>query len=197
MRMLLIHSDYLNYRPTRKALKYIKDVEKKEVKIDNVLVVFTCAEGRDEKQLKEVVKKSIEEIKHQFEEVKAKNVVIYPYAHLSSDLASPYLADRALKEMEKEAKQQKLPVHVSPFGWYKEFSLHCMGHPLAESFKEVVVGKGAKEEKISKALEAERKIKSSWFILTPKGDLIPLKIKNGEVIAEKKFNWKKYENLRK
>jgi len=197
MRMLLIHSEFLKYRPTRKALKYIKDVGKKEVKIENVLVAFTCAEGRDQKHLKEVVKKSIKEIKHQFEEVKAKNVVIYPYAHLSADLASPYLADRVLKEMEKEAKQQKLPVHVSPFGWYKEFSLHCIGHPLAESFKEIIIGKEAKEEEVSKALEAERKIKSSWFVLTPKGDLIPLKIKNGQVVAEKNFNWKKHENLKK
>jgi threonyl-tRNA synthetase len=197
MRLLLIHSEYLKYKPTRKALKYIKDVDKKEVKIDNVLVVFTSAEGRDEKHLKEVVRKSIKEIKHQFEEVKAKNVVIYPYAHLSSDLASPYLADRALKEMEKEAKKQKLPVHVSPFGWYKEFSLHCVGHPLAESFKEIVTGKEEKEEEVSEALEAEKKIKSSWFILTPKGDLIPLKIKNKQVVAEKIFDWKKYNNLKK
>ncbi len=195
--MLLIHSEFLKYKPTRKALKYIEDIEKKEVKIDNVLIAFSCAEGRDEKHLKEVVKKSIKEIRHQFDEVKAKNVVIYPYAHLSSDLASPYLADRALKEMENEAKQQKLPVHVSPFGWYKEFSLHCMGHPLAESFKEILVGKGEKEEEVSKALEAEKKIKSSWFVLTPKGVLIPLNIKNDQIIAEKKFDWKKFENLKK
>jgi len=197
MRMLLIHSKFIKYRPTRKALKYIKDVDKKEVKIENVLVVFTCAESRDEKHLKEIVRKSIKEIKYQFEEVKAKNIVIYPYAHLSSDLASPYLADRALKEMEKEAKKENLPLHVSPFGWYKEFSLHCMGHPLAESFKEIVAGKKAEEEEVSKALEAEKKLKSSWYVLTPKGDLIPLTIKNRELISEKNFDWKKYENLRK
>jgi len=197
MRMLLVHSEFLKYRPTRKALKYIKDVDKKEVKIENVLVAFTCAEGRDQKHLKEVVEKSIKEIKHQLEEVKAKNVVIYPYAHLSSDLASPYLADTILKEMEKEAKQQNLPVHISPFGWYKEFSLHCMGHPLAESFKEIFIGEEEKEEIVSKALKTEKTIKSSWFILTPKGDLIPLKIENGEVVARKKFDWKKYENLKK
>lgn len=200
MRMLLIHSKFLEYKPTKKALKYVKDVEKKKIKIENVLVAFTAAEGRDKSHLKEIIKKSIKEIKHQFEEVKAKNIVIYPYAHLSSDLAGPYLADKAIKEMEKEAKKQKLPVHVSPFGWYKEFSLHCLGHPLAESFKEIVIGEKKKEEKeelVSKALKAEKKMKSSWHILTPKGDLIPLEIKDGKVVAGKDFDWKKNENLKK
>jgi len=111
MRMLLIHSNYLKYKPTRKALKYIKDVEKKEVKLDNVLVVFTCAEGRDQKHLKEVVEKSIKEIKHQFEEVKAKNIVIYPYAHLGTKnfhcIVWAILLLNLLKKSSLEKKRKK------------------------------------------------------------------------------------------
>jgi threonyl-tRNA synthetase len=198
MRMLLLHSEFLEYKPTKKALKYVKDVDKEKKRLENVLIVFTCAESRDKSKLKKVIEKSVKEIKKQFNEVKAKNVVIYPYAHLSSDLASPYLADKALKKMENESKKQKLPVHVSPFGWYKEFSLHCLGHPLAESFKEIVIGKKEEKEKpISKALEAEEKMKSHWYILTTKGELIPLEVKKGDIVTSKDFDWKKYENLKK
>jgi len=198
MKMLLIHSEYLKYKPMRKALKYLKDVEKKEVKIDNALVAFLCAEKEDEKNIEKIVEKSVEEIRSKFKEVKAKNVVLYPYAHLSSSLAKPYAADRIVREMEKKFKKEKIPVHASPFGWYKEFSLHCLGHPLAEGFKEVSIEeKEEKGEIVSKALKEEEKIVSHWFILKPDGEMIPIKIEKGKLVSEGKFDFKKYDNLRK
>ena len=196
--MLLIHSKYLKYKPMRKALKYVKDVERKEVKVDNALVVFLCAEKRDEKNIEKVVQKSIEEIKSKFNEVKAENIVLYPYAHLSSDLAKPYVADRILREMEKKLKEEKIPVYASPFGWYKEFQIHCLGHPLAEAFKEIVIEeKKKREEVVSRALKEEEKIVSHWFILKPDGEMIPIEVKDGELLAKGDIDLKKHENLAK
>jgi len=137
MKMLLIHSEYLKYKPTAKALKSISETEKKELKFENSLVVFTCAEKDDEKNIKEIAENSIKEIENKMQEVKAKKIIIYPYAHLSSDLAKPYVAEKILKQMEKQLEKRKLSYHISPFGWYKSFEIKCLGHPLSEAFKEI------------------------------------------------------------
>jgi threonyl-tRNA synthetase len=65
-----------------------------------------------------------------------KNVLLYPYAHLSHELGSPRKAKAFLQEVEKKLKKEDLTVHKSPFGWYKSFGLLCKGHPLAEAFRE-------------------------------------------------------------
>jgi len=198
MRLLLIHSEFLEYKPTKKALKSIKDIEKKKVRLENVLIAFTAAEKNDEGKINQVVKKSIREIKNKFEEVKAKSIVIYPFAHLSSSLAGPSSAEKAIKEMVKEAKNQGLPVYSSPFGWYKEFSLHSLGHPLAESWREISAGDEKEDEKlVSKALKEEEKIISHWHIMDIDGKLIPIKVDNNKIVVDGKFDFKKYPNLEK
>jgi len=194
MKMLLIHSEHIKYKPTKKALKYVPEVDKKEKIVENALVVFMTAEAKDENNVSEIVRRTAAEIKDKFDEVKAKNILIYPYAHLSSDVAKPYTADRFLKETEKALRDMKLPVQTSPFGWYKEFQLKCLGHPLAESFKEISLEK--KGEIVSKALKAEEKIKSNWFIMKPDGEMLPIKIE-GKKLVINKFDEKKYPNLLK
>ncbi|MCD6226279.1 MAG: threonine--tRNA ligase [Candidatus Aenigmarchaeota archaeon] len=195
MKMLLIHSDYLKYKPTKKALKNIKDVDKKELKFENALVVFACSERSDEKNIKRIVEKSVKEIENKLNEVKAKKIVIYPYAHLSSDLAKPYVAEKVLKELGKELEKRKLPYHISPFGWYKSFEIKCIGHPLSEAFKEITIGEEKEEEIVSKALKEEEKIISHWFIMKPDGEMIPIKIDNGKISGN--FDFKNFENLKK
>ena len=99
------------------------------------------------------------------------------YAHLSSNLASPYLAVSLLREMESLAYD--LEVTHSPFGWTKSYNVKVKGHPLAESSK-VITKKGkssaedSTEEVTSEALKSESKIKSFWHIMTPDGVMTPI-----------------------
>jgi Threonyl-tRNA synthetase len=72
-----------------------------------------------------------------FRSVNAESVVIYPYAHLSSQLAEPKKAVEVLKTLEMLIKAEGLRVIRAPFGWYKAFTLSCYGHPLSELSKRV------------------------------------------------------------
>src|SRR3989338_5806701 len=98
MRIITLHCDYIKFKPLKKALKNpeeIKDEKEKEVK--ECLVVLTAVEkGDSEKEIKELV----EAIKKTSEEVKTKNIVLYPYAHLSSNLAAPDFALNSISETE-------------------------------------------------------------------------------------------------
>jgi threonyl-tRNA synthetase len=96
-----------------------------------------------------------------------KKLLLYPYAHLSSDLASPNTGLSILKEMESSAID--ISVTRAPFGWTKAFSIKVKGHPLAESSK--VFSKDSSKEKTSTALESESKIKSYWYIMTLDGKM--------------------------
>lgn len=144
MRILLIHSDYINYK-TKSKTKIAEDIadEKKSMHFENSLVVFTAVEKKDEDDPQTVVENAAKEIKEVFNQVKAENIVIYPYAHLSSSLSAPDLAKKILKGMKDILVSEGLKVERVPFGWYKSFEISCKGHPLSELSRNIVAEKTA------------------------------------------------------
>lgn len=147
MRILLIHSDYINYKIKSKT-KIAEDIEDKQksMHFENSLVVFTAVEKSDEKDQESAVKNAVKEILDVFKQVKADNIVIYPYAHLSSSLSSPDTAKKILKGMKDAIASEGLTVERVPFGWYKAFEISCKGHPLSELSRNIVVEKEAEEK---------------------------------------------------
>ncbi len=136
MKILLLHSDFIEWEPKKKAIPMAEEVEKKAKKVNEALVVLTAVEKGDEQEQEKVVQNSIKEILDVFRQVKARTIVLYPYAHLSSELAQPSLALKILKDMES-GLGKKAPTVRAPFGWYKAFNLKCKGHPLSELSKSI------------------------------------------------------------
>ncbi len=146
MKILLLHTDYIKFKPLKKALKFAKELsedEKKEREIKECLVVLTAVEKGDGLNSVNELVKNVEEVA---EQVKTKNIVLYPYAHLSSNLASPENAVEILNASEKELGK-KFKVYKAPFGYYKEFELKVKGHPLSELSREISSGEKKAEEK--------------------------------------------------
>ena len=153
MRILLIHSDYLNYNVKNKTpvAEEIEDA-KKEGAFDDSLVVFTAVEKEDENNPEGIVENLVSEVNKANDQVKAENVVLYPYAHLSSSLSSPKVAVQILKDAEEALLAENLNVKRVPFGWYKSFEMSCKGHPLSELSRTITAEKqeGKAERKPSK-----------------------------------------------
>jgi len=180
-----MHSNFIEYTPIKKEVAIAEETEKKLHRLDDVVVLFTCVEEGDNES---VAKQAIDEVKDALQNLKAKKILIYPYAHLSSNLAKPSTALAILKAMEKHAKGLGIETYRSPFGWNKQFTLSIKGHPLAEQLREIkLIEKKVEEEKVSAAVKADETLKSTWFILQPNGKLIP---------AEK-FNFKNNVMLQK
>lgn len=139
MKILTIHSDYIKIKPTKKALKSAEKASKSLKSMKDCLVVFSAVEERDEGNVKAVVERLCEEVKSVAEQVKADKVVLYPYAHLSSELANPSTALEVLKEAE-QLLNKDYEVMRAPFGWYKQFEIKCKGHPLSELSREFTAG---------------------------------------------------------
>lgn len=158
MRILLIHSDYLNYNVKNKTpvAEEIEDA-KKQGAFDESLVVFTAVEKDDENNPQGIVKNLVKEVIKTNDQVKAEIIVLYPYAHLSSSLSSPKVAVQVLKDAEEALNAEGLNVKRVPFGWYKAFEISCKGHPLSELSRTITAEEEEEEE-------VEKK-PSSWSIL--------------------------------
>ncbi len=180
MRILQLHCDNISYEATKKEIKSAEDIEPKPISIDEVVVCFVAIENGDDDN---VALDAISQIQESMQKIGCKKLLLYPYAHLSSDLAAPSIALSLLKLMESESKE--LEVSRAPFGWTKSYNVKVKGHPLAESSK--VITAGDKKEQTSAALESESKIKSYWFILSPDGSLTEFD----------KFNFSKHKKLEK
>ena len=184
MRILQLHCDSIEYTPTKKEIKSAEDIENPQTqKLEELVVVFVAMEDGDDSS---VAQNAISQIKSSMEKIGCKKLLLYPYAHLSSNLAKPSVAIALLKEMESSASE--LEVSHSPFGWTKSYKLQVKGHPLAESSK-VVTKDSPNLETDSKltsdALEGESKIRSVWKIMSPDGTM--------SNIAD--FNFSKYPKL--
>ena len=164
MRVLQLHCDSIEYTPTKKEIKSAEEIEPKKTVLEEVVVCFIAIENDDDST---VGKTAIYEIQESMKKIGCKKLLLYPYAHLSSNLASPNTGLSILKEMESAAID--ISVTRAPFGWTKAFSIKVKGHPLAESSK--VFSKDSSKEKTSTALESESKIRSYWYIMTPDGKM--------------------------
>ena len=139
MKILALHVDYIKFKPLKKALKSIEELsedEKKEKKVSEALVILTAVEKGD--AVNSSVMELVKNVKDIAGQVKAKNIVLYPYAHLSNNLSNPETAVEILEKAEKELNKDKnFKVTKAPFGYYKEFELKVKGHPLSELSREI------------------------------------------------------------
>jgi threonyl-tRNA synthetase len=168
MRILLIHSDHLKYQ-TKSKTRIAEEIgeEKKKGQFENALVVFTAVEKEDEKNPTAVVNNAVKEIMDVAGKVKAENIVIYPYAHLSSSLGAPDIAKDILANMESALLSRDLPVSRVPFGWYKAFEVSCKGHPLSELSRSI-------SSEVTEDIKEESEEEESQFYILNKGELLDI-----------------------
>jgi len=192
MRFLQLHSDFIEYEPIVKENKEFaeENVSKSKVRLEDLVVTLVAIEEGDNEKLAML---AVNVIKKYMNTVKSRNLIIYPYSHLSSNLASPIVAFELLKSIERIAKESIEHVHRAPFGWTKALTINVKGHPLAENFKVITEldsssdlhpidsdstgvpsdTRADHEEKISSAIGAEERLQSQWYVLQPDGEMIP------------------------
>ena len=215
MRILQLHVDFVEYIPVKKEIDDAEPLLKNEKeRIEDTVVILTSIEkGDDETLIEDFIKETSEYLK----KIKCNSVLIYPYAHLSSNLEHPKSAYKLLIQLENTLRESSdtIVVKRAPFGWTKELGIKVKGHPLSENSRflvkknpdrqagtmvEIAPPKpdtNESEGSISNALTAEKDLKSKWYVLNVDGLLMPYndyKFKKSEINLENLF---RYEILRK
>jgi threonyl-tRNA synthetase len=114
-------------------------------------------------ELKGKPRKPIELIKER-EEYRVDKVLVYPWAHLSKFLSKEANVMEVCPKIVKFLEEKGIEAKSSPFGWYKSFKINCIGHELAEMYRDVKL-----------AIKPEEELKNSVFkIITLTGNEIDL-----------------------
>ncbi len=165
MRLLLIHADRFEYEAREKAVKEPEPVigSMKKGGFEDGLVAFCTVEKSDEDAPDTVAGNAATSIEEVLGWLKTKRVMVYPYAHLSTNLASREPAIRVLKGLEENLAGKGYEVSRSPFGWYKSFTITCKGHPLSELSRTITPETQAKHTVTS--------LKTEYMVMDEEGTL--------------------------
>lgn len=182
MRILQLHCDSIDYSPTKQENAIAEEITDTNTRhLEEIVVAFVAIEAGDDS---DVAADAINQIKDSMQKIGCTRLLLYPYAHLSSNLARPTTAFEIFKEMELYATDSNLEVFRAPFGWTKSYHVKVKGHPLAESSKVIKPKSSAKDASTestksqdadsdaSHALTRESKLESHWRILTADGKLV-------------------------
>ncbi len=178
MKVLQLDVESMTYELIEPEASVYEGSAERNFKVEDAVVMLVSVEKGDNE---EIALKAVEETTNFMQRQKRKLLLIYPFAHLSRNLESPGNAMNLLEYMRKVASA-KFETVKAPFGWNKRWSIKIKGHPLAEQLKSFGNGgdaarskpreESAKEE-VSEAIKREEQVKSTWYILTPDGNLIP------------------------
>ncbi|MGV9141669.1 MAG: threonyl-tRNA synthetase editing domain-containing protein, partial [Promethearchaeota archaeon] len=84
-------------------------------------------------------------------------VLVYPWAHLSKFLSNDPEAMDVCPKIADKLEARGIEAAYSPFGWYKSFKVNCIGHELAEMYRDVKL-----------YIQPEEHLESAQFkVLTP------------------------------
>ncbi|RLI09956.1 hypothetical protein DRO42_02840 [Candidatus Bathyarchaeota archaeon] len=136
MRVLQLHCSEFSYQVRKETPVAEQPPDPREDRHEDVLVCLICFEKKDEPRVDELLDGFVENLKVDVSRLGCGRVLLYPYAHLSKSLGSARLAKVFLGRLRDRLAEEGVEVHKSPFGWYKAFSLSCIGHPLAEAYRE-------------------------------------------------------------
>ncbi len=179
----MIHADEFSFRVTDRTSVsgFVGELAPGEdqARVEDVLVAFLAVENQDEAGVQDVTEQAVTQIRTTADKVGTGRLMVYPYAHLSSDLAKPRVAAQVVDQVADQLQADPtLKVHRAPFGYYKAFDISCKGHPLSELSMTLLPGGGAdrteRKDAVaeSKALAAERTLRSEWRVYHPDGSYV-------------------------
>src|SRR5665647_345724 len=103
MRILQLHSNFIVFKPVQKEIAIAEEAEEKETRVEEVVVLFTAIEEGDSTA---VGRKAIDDVRAFLGKQNTNRILIYPFAHLSSNLSKPSEALSVTKDMEAYAKEK-------------------------------------------------------------------------------------------
>ncbi|MFX1374537.1 MAG: threonine--tRNA ligase [Promethearchaeota archaeon] len=133
-------------------------------------------------EIKGKPRKIIELIKER-DQYRVDKVLVYPWAHLSKFLSNEPNAMEVCPKIVEYLEEKGIEAKSSPFGWYKSFKINCLGHELAEMYRDVKL-----------AIKPEEELKNSVFkLITSTGKEIDLKFdESNKLIPPKEIKDKEF-----
>lgn len=132
MRVLILHVDAFTCTLTEKGRSPLVEVPTApSLHMDEGLLVLASVEAGDEVAPTEVAGGTAREIRRLARQLKARDIMLLPFAHLFGDPAPPRAALDILDAVAAELRAEAFSVVRPPFGWFHRWDLQAKGHPLS------------------------------------------------------------------
>ncbi len=158
MKILQLDLDYAEYHSIKPESSVYEESPKKDERFENIIMLLTTVEKGD---TEETAKKAMGDAVNFASRQKADGVLIYPFAHLGTNLESPEASLRIIKSM-RTCDSAGIKIYSAPFGWNKKLKVDVKGHPLAEQYKSYSSSKEAAQERPKHKLDRSIVRKSDW-----------------------------------
>jgi len=143
MRLLIFHVDSFTCTVTEKGRSpLIETPSAPSSHIDEGLLVLASAESADESDPDDVSRAAADEVARLAEQLKARDVMLLPFAHLFADPCPPATALALLDAAAAELRGRGYAVQRPPFGWFHSWDLKAKGHPLSRVARTVHAARG-------------------------------------------------------
>jgi threonyl-tRNA synthetase len=161
MKILQLDVEKLSYEAIKPEASVYEETKEKKGSVEDALVLFVSVENGD---TFETAASALKDAVAFMEKSGRKKLLIYPFSHLSNNLAEPKEAMKILEHMFKSVPKG-IDAKKAPFGWNKKLSVDVKGYPLAEQSRSYDgAGKGVRAYKKVKPVSANASIvkKSDW-----------------------------------
>ncbi len=132
MRLLMIHVDSFTCRVTERGRSRVyEEPAEKCIFLEEGIVLLVSVEKEDEGNLEEVCEEAVLEIGKIAKNLKVKDLLLHPFAHLFGKLSSPEDAVEGLVTLAGKLEEEGFHVKRTPFGWFHTLEIKAKGHPLS------------------------------------------------------------------
>jgi len=130
-------------------------IKNEEIRAHNQKIANGKIKGKERKLLELIKEREIYNVD---------KVLVYPWAHLSKFLSKEKNAMDVCPKISEILNNMGIEASYSPFGWYKSFKINCIGHELAEMYRDVKL-----------YIQPEEHIENAVFkVITPQGTELDL-----------------------
>ncbi len=90
-----------------------------EDEMENCVLLFATVEKSDERSPELTVTSTVESVRLRLSRLGVKRVMLFPYAHLASDLGCPGVSQWILETIQSRLIEEGIETKRTAFGWYK------------------------------------------------------------------------------
>ncbi len=161
MKILQLDLEAVEYESIKPESKVYESDSKKSERFRNVVMLLVSVEKGD---TDDIGRRAMADAVSFAARQKSDGVLIYPFAHLSTELESPDASLQIIKSMREY--DSAIKIYSAPFGWNKRLNIEIKGHPLAEQSRSYgsISGNMPKESKRLSPKARDKSIvrKSDW-----------------------------------
>lgn len=130
--MLMLHVDSFTCTVTQKGRSPLVETPvTPSAHVEQGILVLASVEAGDESGLDQVTDGATAEIARLVDQLKVREVMVLPFAHLFAEPADPQIALSIIDGVVGQLREKGLRVERPPFGWFHTWDLKAKGHPLS------------------------------------------------------------------